>query len=182
MKPRSFDPLRLDVEAFAREAGQLSGQWPLASLGRLAGSLVNVSAGEVVRWEVEGEAKTSRGGAQEACLGLQVQASLNLECQRCLEPVAEQVTLRRRFHFVPDESTAEALDAETDDDVLVLTHSLDLRALVEDELLLALPLVPRHDQCPRPLSPAAESELPGEVAQENPFGVLASLRKRPGGG
>ncbi len=49
------------------------------------------------------------------------------------------------------EEAAAALDAESDDDVLALESSLDLHALVEDELLLALPLVPRHDECPEPL-------------------------------
>ena len=57
----------------------------------------------------------------------------------------------RRLFFVAGEDAAAALDTESDDDVLALEPFLDLRGLVEDELLLALPLVPRHEVCPEPL-------------------------------
>ena len=58
---------------------------------------------------------------------------------------------------------------------------LDLRARVEDELILEQPLVPRHEgDCPQPLplasTPAAEPE-----ARPNPFAVLAALRKAGNG-
>ena len=56
--------------------------------------------------------------------------------------------VERRIRFVDGEDAGGALDADSDDDVLALTPALDLHELVEDELLLALPLVPRHEVCP----------------------------------
>ena len=78
-----------------------------------------------------------------------------------------------------DEATAAELDADSDEDVLVLSRSFDLREWVEDELLLALPIVPLHDpECPAPL-PLPADELPEAVAEEgrpSPFAVLQSLK------
>ena len=88
----------------------------------------------------------------------------------------------KRVRFVRGEAQAEALDNEIEDDVLALPRALDLRELVEDELLLALPIVPRHDgDCPQPL-PVPSDDLPAASADEpdggrpNPFAVLQSLK------
>jgi uncharacterized protein len=59
--------------------------------------------------------------------------------------------LDRRFLFVARRGQAARLDEEIDDEVLVFARELDLHALLEDELLLDLPLVPRHDAAPQPL-------------------------------
>ena len=55
-----------------------------------------------------------------------------------------------------------------------LTTALDLPMLLEDELLLALPLVPRHDVCPEPLPRAFRDEAD---AAERPFAALAALKQ-----
>ena len=80
-----------------------------------------------------------------------------------------------RCFFVKGEDAAAALDAEAEDDVLALTPALDLRELIEDELLLALPLVPRHAHCPEPL-PRAFVEDPAVDPADNPFAALAVLK------
>ena len=181
MKPRALDPLKLDVAAFAAAAGKLQGAWPIAELPRLAASGHEEAgvSGEA-SWQAVGEQRAQRGGAPQVWLHLEAQATLALVCQRCLGPVATTLDARRSFLFVEDEERAAALDAELDDDVLALPRHLDLRALVEDELLLALPLVPRHAVCPQPLphrneEPAAEEERP------NPFAALRTLRRDGGG-
>ena len=81
----------------------------------------------------------------------------------------------RALRFVDGEAQAEALDADSEDDVLALVPALDLRALVEDELLLAWPIVPRHEHCAAPAYRAGDDEAPSA----NPFSALASL-KPPG--
>jgi uncharacterized protein len=83
----------------------------------------------------------------------------------------------RWFHFVDGEDQAAELDAESEEDVLASTRSLDLRQLAEDELLLALPLVPRHDVCPQPLLPAMSDPLDEDAAPPNPFAALAALKR-----
>jgi uncharacterized protein len=91
----------------------------------------------------------------------------------------EAVHVDRHFRFVRDEATAAALDEEMEDEVLELPRSLDLRELVEDEMLLALPLVPRHAQCPEPLPRSFGDVDEVEEAEQkaNPFAALAALKK-----
>ena len=81
-----------------------------------------------------------------------------------------------------DEQQAEALDRTVDDeDVLALTAAIDLRQLTEDELILALPLVPRHEQCPQPLPmTAGEDEIAAAEEAEHAFAGLASLLRDGG--
>ena len=88
-----------------------------------------------------------------------------------------------RFHFVEGEQQAAELDADSEDDVLASTRAFDLQTLAEDELLLALPLVPRHAVCPQPLLPegaaAADEASLAEPESAHPFSVLAALKRGP---
>ena len=94
-------------------------------------------------------------------------------------PLQVKTTLR----FVRDEALAEKLDEESEEDVLVLSAALDLHALIEDELILNLPIVPRHTQCPEPLPMSAGEDEVGPAEAEQPFAKLASmLRDSRGGG
>jgi uncharacterized protein len=104
---------------------------------------------------------------------------VTLECQRCLQSMQVPLHAERRIFFVAGEDAAAALDAESDDDVLALTPALDLAELIEDELLLALPLVPRHAHCPQPLPRAFAEDDPAIDPADNPFAVLASLKRGP---
>ena len=186
MAAREFDPFRLDVEAFAKEGASLDGHWPLAQLDRLAeaahaepDSGADAVADREVTWQVRGELRALRGGDLQIWLHLNAHTELPLECQRCLKPVVTAVDAERSFLFVRGEDAAAQLDADSEDDVLALTRALDLRELIEDELLLALPLVPRHDVClsPLPMS-AADDEAPAE-APPHPFAGLAALKRGP---
>jgi uncharacterized protein len=82
----------------------------------------------------------------------------------------------RRFFFVPGEEAAAALDEDSEDDVLALTPSFDLHVLVEDELLLALPIVPRHDVCPVPVPLVFEDDGSAAEPADHPFAALAALK------
>lgn len=176
MKARDFDPSKLDVEALAKAAVSLDGAWPVAELERLAASTVVGIPAEEVSWQVQGEHRALRGGQRQVWLHLKAGTRVMLECQRCLQPVPVEVNAERSFLFVHGENAAAELDADSEDDVLALTRALDLRALVEDELLLGLPLVPRHEVCPEPLQ-MADEEAPELEEKPNPFAVLASLKR-----
>jgi uncharacterized protein len=174
MKARGHDPLRLDVAAAAADAAALAGRWPLASLSRLQAT----GGGELeVDWAARFERRTVAGGPPQVWLHLQARACVARECQRCLQPVLLPLSVDRALRFVPTEEQAAALDAESEDDVLAMPQRLDLRELVEDELLLALPLVPKHEDCPMPDAAAARS--PGAAA-DHPFAALAAWKR--GGG
>ena len=201
MRSPRHDPLRLDLAAFAADGGALEGDWPGPTLQRLADlQLPPQDLGQAdVHWRVQGERQVKAGGEAELWLALSVRAAVWLSCQRCLQPLAVDLVLDRRLRFVQGESQAETLDAESDDDVLALPRWLDLRELVEDELLLGLPLVPRHETCPQPLpvpirledngddSTANAGPQAGEPShtlpdgRPNPFAVLQQLKKRDSG-
>ena len=71
-----------------------------------------------------------------------------MECQRCLHPVRERMTVSRSIRFARDENEAARLDADSDDDVLAVSRQFHLLELVEDELIMDLPMVPLHGHCP----------------------------------
>lgn len=177
MTSRKPDPRRLDVAAVAADATRLEGQWPLAGFERLHDGPARDGD---VQWSVRGEQRAVAGAQAEIWLHLTLRARLWRDCQRCLQPVAIDLDLARALRFVADEATAEALDAESEDDVLALPRHLDLHELAEDELLLALPLVPMHARCPQSLPTSTgfdASDTPTEPAA-HPFAALAGLRGR----
>ena len=107
-------------------------------------------------------------------LALTAHAELPLTCQRCLKPVRVSLDVYQQVRFVETEAQAEAEDEIAEEDVLALTPEFDLLALVEDELILAVPLVALHGECsPEGYAPAVE-EPPEKT---NPFAVLAGLKK-----
>lgn len=181
MKHRAFDPDKLDIAAFARDGASLNGEWPVAALTRLADSAAPeapASAWPALHWALQGETRQPKGGAAQTWLQLTAQATVWLTCQRCLQPVKAEVDIERWIRFVDTEAEAAALDADSEDDVLALPRHLDARELIEDELLLALPLVPRHEVCPDPLPVPADQVEDAPEERPNPFAALAAL-KRP---
>lgn len=181
MKLRAFVPEKLDLAVFARDGASLEGEWPATTLQRLADSAAPESPASgwpAVRWRLKGEVRQPKGGTAQIWLHLAAEAEVALTCQRCLQPVEEALEVDRWIRFVDTEAEAAALDADSDDDVLALPRHLDARELLEDELLLALPLVPRHEECPQPLVHQDEGAAE-EVEEErpNPFAKLAALKR-----
>ena len=176
MNPRQPDPRKLDVAAAAANALSLEGRWPLAGFSRL---IDGAAQDGDVQWSARAQLRAVPGGESETWLHLAARARIWRDCQRCLQPVALDLDVARGLRFVADEATAEALDAESEDDVLATPRWLDLHELIEDELLLALPIVPMHDPCPVSL-PMSVGDL-GEDAQAGeapkPFAVLAGLKR-----
>lgn len=176
---KDYSPDHLDVKALAQAGATLTGSDPLSRYTRLAHEAQGPIDGLQVHWSVQGELRTESGGAGHIWLHLEVDAELPLVCQRCLlvDPMPLQV--ERSFRFVADEATAESLDDEAEEDLLALSRDFDLRALIEDELLMDLPLVPRHDACPEDV-PMQSSDADFEQASNekpNPFAVLHGLGK-----
>jgi uncharacterized protein len=177
MDSPDFDPHSVDIAAFARRGEGAGGAFALTGLGRLCGEAhpdAKPDPTEQVHWKANAELRPVRAGGSEIWLRLQADAPLSLVCQRCLHSVGAALDFDRSFRFVADEKQAVAIDADIEEDVLVLSRSFDLVGLIEDELLLALPLVPRHEICPQPLAgptdPAAFDE------RINPFDVLSELK------
>lgn len=169
--------MRLDVARLAADAETVSATWPVSAFSRLAdGVQLPQCGGEPVQVEARGELRPVLGGEPEVWLHLRARAAVALTCQRCLGPVTVVLDVDQSIRLVATEALAAALDAELEEDVLVLQRYMDLRELAEDEFLLELPLIPRHDVCPDPLPLPENPELESDPAP-HPFAALAGLKR-----
>ena len=175
---KKLDPQHLDIVAFARDGLQLQGEGVLADWPRLAQEQYGDALPSAqVQWQLQGRTLAQPGAPDQPWLDLKASLMLPMQCQRCLGPVLEPVLAERSFLFVADEEAAQALDDEVEDDVLVISRDLDALGLIEDELILSLPLVPLHEVCPETLPKSvADPAFEAAAQRPNPFAVLASLK------
>lgn len=161
------NPILIDPNAFCREGQTRSGSRKIAELdGRVLENLADAS-GEV-RFTAEGFVDMMRRPA----LRLTVEATVNVVCQRCLEPMAQQVASEAVLTFFwNEEKLAEACDTDETLDAVMAEESLDVIALVEDEIIMGLPLSPKHDACGDAMLERVKADKP------NPFAVLAKLKQ-----
>lgn len=163
--PRHVEPRKL-----VTQGASLSGNAPTAEMTRLADAVISMDEGAQVELQFfrdqEGHATV------EGKVGLEVA----LQCQRCLQPVHKTLAGELHLGIAWDEERAEKLPARLEP-WIVDTDVADLFTMVEDELLLALPIVAYHDadQCPGTTS---YSTGQFEDTAENPFGILAQLKTR----
>jgi uncharacterized protein len=74
-------------------------------------------------------------------------ATYPLECQRCLQAFEEKVQFTSQFILLPTQEEVDAFPMDDDEeDALLISHQFDLIELFEDELLLNLPLIPKHPE------------------------------------
>lgn len=174
---KDFDPHRLDIRRFAEEGAVLEATDPLVRYRRL-GAETEAAAGREVHWRARGEMLNPHHVQPQVWVHVEADATLPLVCQRCLNPVEVPLAVDRSFRFVADEATAAAEDDEAEEDLLALSHSFDLLELVEDELLMELPVAPRHEACPVDVKMSV-SDAAFEAAgaqKEHPFAVLGKLK------
>jgi uncharacterized protein len=177
MNTESLAP-RLDVKSFAQSAREISGHDSLSNYERLLVETHGVGADRLLNWSAQGEIKGDEAGSDQIWLHVQADVILPLTCQRCLAPVDSVVSVSRSFRFVSSEEEAEQQDDDCEEDVLALTSEFKLSELIEDEILMELPLVPRHDECPSDVVMAAEDANfeAASAEKRNPFAVLAKLQ------
>ena len=156
----------IDLFDFTRQAATASGEIALSRLARID----TPDREGRLAWRAHGS-MTGRHGA--ARLDLTVDGAVPLICQRCLQPMAQPVAVASRFLVAHDETSAEALDQDDDYDVIVGSTAFDLDALIEDELILALPSAPRHRVCPTIGEASADAHT---NRRPSPFAALAALR------
>ncbi len=116
----------------------MSGEYSLLELSRLHDVLASHDG--VLHWWLEGGRDAGR-----PVLRLGVNGHLTLVCQRCLGPLSFTVEVEATLPIARDE--AELCRWEREDpllDALVAEPQLDVRDLIEDEVLLSLPAIPRH--------------------------------------
>ena len=134
-------PAVIDTLEFARSAQESSGSVPVSALKRLEDLLYD-SAG-TLGYELAGR----RDERNRPLLELVVAGELHLQCQRCLGLLEYPLKVRNSLLVIPEGAAPED-DLEDPDapDTIEANPELDVNALIEDEVLLSLPLAPRHPE------------------------------------
>ena len=170
------------MKAFAQEGVALVESTPLQKMERLAQEASGLQPDFIVKWQARGELRPGTGGEDDIWLHLAAEATVPLTCQRCMGVVEIPVEVDQWYRFVATEDIAMAEDDHSEEDLLVMEPQFDLLAVLEDELLMALPLVPMHEQCPvAPKLHAGQTDAAGDPdsgKKPNPFAVLAQFKEK----
>lgn len=164
------EQVTVDSLEFARSGKALKGKFSIATLGRLHDRLSSTDG--MVEYELTGY--TDSNG--KPGLHCRVRGALGVTCQRCLQPMEWKVELDSHLMLATSEDQlAEGEDDPEAPDMLLAQKDMNVRELVEDELLLGLPMAPMHPegQCRRSIASGASRDG-GEEA--NPFAALAKLK------
>lgn len=177
---RPLHATRMNMQAFAEAGVPLIQTTPLQNMERLALESIGFEPDSVINWQAKAELRSGSSGQMDIWLHLLANTSVPLTCQRCIGAVQTELQVDQWYRFVATEDIAMAEDDVSDEDLLVLSAQFDLVEVLEDELLMTLPLVPMHDQCPvTPMFSAGVIELQDEGADKpNPFAALAQLKKK----
>jgi len=165
--PNSIEPYRL-----AASAEHLEGDIPLGSMPRVIGVL----------GEQAGSCRVSlRFGTDPQRLRFiegNLQASVHMPCQRCLQPVPIDINSEFLLGLVASDEQAAQLPRQYEP-VLVENDHLALIPVIEDELLLSLPQVVYHEEGDCPVSrDQLQSGAEAEMERHNPFSVLGALKTK----
>lgn len=171
-------PDRVDIARQVQARRVYEGSLPLAAMGRLGESLASTEGS--ARYTVEFD----KDGFGISFVALRVEADLPLVCQRTLEIFAYPVSIDERLGVIAQESDEAGLP-EGYEPLLAPSGQLVIAEMIEDELILALPVVPLKPGEPLewkdPTAPDARKEVPAgdeiELQPANPFAVLQGLKK-----
>ena len=166
--PKTVDPYRL-----AGRGAELRGWVPLRDMARLGTRLASADGVVDVSLRFGTDADNTR------YVEGRLEVSLRLTCQRCLEIMELPIAQTVRLGLVTDDAGGvERLPAHYEP-LVIEDDSLDLAGMVEDEILLALPIVPMHEQKACAVSLAALCGGAPDPRQEThrPFAKLQGLMK-----
>jgi uncharacterized protein len=164
-----------------------SGQGFLAlnALPRVALEAAACAADDGFAWAVNTFFDGVAGGEPRLKMNLSLKGQMQLICQRCMQPCLVQMGESRQFVFLANEALADAFPME--DDVLeplVMSSQFDLLGTIEDEILLSLPLIPKHPEgvCEAASLGSGEGDRlnQAEIAKkpDNPFNILKNMNKK----
>ncbi len=145
----------------------LSGQLAISSMSRLATTL------HTIQGMVNVELEFGRDEGRTRYLRGRISAELTLVCQRCLQPMTLAVQVEPCLGLV---TSADQIDSLPDnyEPLLVESHAMSLAAIVEDELLLGLPVAPKHTDVNCTKQPGHTGP---DVERKNPFAVLNQFKQ-----
>ncbi|MBV7388055.1 23S rRNA accumulation protein YceD [Pasteurellaceae bacterium TAE3-ERU1] len=167
-------PLTVDPIKAAQRRLDYTGYYAPTQLARLASSVHRVlsDAQATITFDIDPQRLVVIKGAAKV--------EVELICQRCGKPF--QVALESEFQYSPvsNQDQADKLPEYYEPLEINEFGEVDLLDVVEDELILALPLVPKHnlEHCEVSVAEQVFGELPADAEKPNPFAVLANLKKQ----
>lgn len=157
-------PLIVELQRFCDESRVVEAEFGPTQLPRLLDSVAD-TAGRVslqVRGSVDARGRPS--------IDVRIGGELWVLCQRCMRPMSVTLDIGQTLAF-GEEDAGDAFDPDGVEVLPVMSH-LDLTELLEEEVLLSLPMLPRHETC----------ELPGPAVsgRQSPFAALQGRVSRSG--
>ena len=177
------DPKALSrIDFCAPQSYQGTGFLEISALPRVSEEASGVEQGDGFHWQVKTHFADSPGSEPQQILELAVKGRVHLVCQSCLQDFGLDLAQESRFVMVANEDEADAFPMEDDrQEPLVASQHFDLLGLIEDEILLSLPLIPKH---PEGACQAHTSSFGGSKGAEdapekpqNPFNILKNMKK-----
>jgi uncharacterized protein len=164
-------PTTLDVRKAAAREVTVSGVLALAKLTRLEGVLASDSG------HVEATIAFGRDEEKSFVATISVAANVEVRCQRCLDIMPIVVATENRLAIVADDDQARSVPSHMEPWV-VEGEQGSLWTLVEDELILGIPIVSYHDseECKQILKEYQQPPPESVEVEENPFKVLEQLK------
>ena len=157
----------LKLYKFAKKNLSVTDELSIIDLPRINGIAHNKSDKIKVNYSFYVENKTT------PCLDGEISLNIYLTCQRCLEELPFSLDLSFSMAFVKNENQAEELSKHLEI-YLFEDKELSLIDLISDEILLSIPMVPKHNlDC---LSSFKENNN-YEQGKENPFAILKNIKK-----
>ena len=169
------------VDFCAPQTYRGAGFLAITDMPRLAKEVASINPGDGFAWQMETHFEDSPGSEPLQILDLVLNGRLHLVCQRCLQDCAIDLDEKRRFILVASEAEADAYPLEDEEqEPLVASQHFNLLETMEDEVLLSLPLIPKHPEgfCePHATVFGLEDEDGALDERENPFNVLKNMKK-----
>ena len=162
------DVFLIDPDRISDKPHTWRGTFVPADLDRLEDSIADE------RGELRYEITALQDRQRQKVVSCIIEGFVFLICQNSLEAFRHEISISDRLVLVDDEARLPSVEEESEtEDYVVADEPLDIRDLVEDAVLLALPMVPRK--------PGLEGTVKREDAaggKASPFAALASLKKK----
>ena len=179
----SSDPKALSrIDFCAPQSYQGAGFLEISALPRVSEEVSSIQPGDGFHWQVKTHFADSPGSEPQQFLELALKGHIHLVCQSCLQDCGLDLAQESRFVMVASEDEADAFPMEDDQqEPLVASQHFDLLGLIEDEILLSMPLIPKHPEgaCQAHAASFGGNKGDEDAAQQpqNPFNILKNMKK-----
>jgi uncharacterized protein len=162
-------PDRLDLYAAAEAGRVIKGRIPLAKLERVVPLMASGTGELAVILELDRDQEGTR------YLAGSIQGVLQLQCQRCLDSMDYPLNVKFRLGLLQNPDDVQYL-ADRYEPLIVTPEPARISEVIEDEVLLALPIAPLHEDMNKCREVAADYHESASVQRNNPFAVLEQLK------